>query len=169
MLAWMLEDPSVQAHRQHVPHASLVLDRTEVAGLRADIWMGGAHSEVGAPLDAAGLSMSLVIDCAGDMPAPLRAAAATWVACVFADIDGPPMHYERIEASVRTAAEAARRDGGTERVVVLCTHGMNRSGLLTGLLLREFGLSGEAAIARIAAARPGALSNQAFRRIVLGL
>lgn len=158
----------MQSRLQHVPHASLVLGRAEVEGLRADIWMGGAHSEVGSALDEAVLGMSLVIDCAGDMPAALRAAAAYWVACVFADLDAPPMHYDRIEASVRTAAESARTDDGAERVVILCTHGMNRSGLLTGLLLRELGLSGEAAVARIAAARPGALSNEAFRRIVLG-
>lgn len=164
----MLEDPSVQSRPQHAPHASLVLGRAELEGLRADIWMGGAHSEVGSALDEGVLAASLVIDCAGDMPAALRAAAADWVACVFADIDGPPMHFERIEASVRTAAAAARAVGTAERVVILCTHGMNRSGLLTGLLLRELGLSGEAAVARIAAARPGALSNQAFRRIVLG-
>src|SRR6185295_12704243 len=107
----MLDDPSVQSRLQHAPHASLVLGRAEVEGLRADIWMGGAHSEVGSALDEEVLAVSLVIDCAGDMPAALRAAAAEWVACVFADIDGPPMHYDRIEASVRTAAESARATG----------------------------------------------------------
>jgi hypothetical protein len=45
---------------------------------------------------------------------------------------------------------------------------MNRSGLLTGLLLRELGLSGTLALERILGARPGALSNEAFRRLVVG-
>jgi len=52
-------------------------------------------------------------------------------------------------------------------VFVVCQHGMNRSGLVAGLLLRELGLTGEDAVARIVSARPGALSNQTFRRLLL--
>lgn len=167
MLKAMLEDPSLHQAMTYTPHASLVLRRGEVPGLVADIWMGGAHSHVGSPMEADHLPKSWVIDCAGDMPAGHRAAAGRWVACVFADIDGPPMHYDRIEDSVRAAA-AAVREGSAESVYIVCTHGMNRSGLLTGLLLRALGVQGEAAVAHILAARPGALSNQAFRKLVLG-
>jgi protein-tyrosine phosphatase len=49
----------------------------------------------------------------------------------------------------------------------MCTHGMNRSGLVTGLLLRSLGIEGREAIDRIRMARPGALSNQHFHNMVL--
>jgi hypothetical protein len=45
---------------------------------------------------------------------------------------------------------------------------MNRSGLVAGLLLRELGMAGTAAVDRIVLRRPGALSNVAFRTIVAG-
>jgi protein-tyrosine phosphatase len=44
----------------------------------------------------------------------------------------------------------------------MCSHGMNRSGLVTGLLLRRLGFGADEAIARIRAARRGALSNDSF-------
>jgi protein-tyrosine phosphatase len=51
-------------------------------------------------------------------------------------------------------------------VYSLCTHGMNRSGLVTGLFLRGLGVDAEEAVALIRAARPGALSNESFVRLL---
>jgi hypothetical protein len=42
---------------------------------------------------------------------------------------------------------------------------MNRSGLLAGLILRALGVPAEAALAAVAA-RPGALTNQTYARLV---
>jgi len=88
---------------------------------------------------------------------------------VFADIDAVPSGLPSIRDMVREAASAmdARSADAPTNVYVVCQHGMNRSGLVAGLLLRELGMSGAEAVERICSARPGALSNQAFRRLVL--
>ena len=49
----------------------------------------------------------------------------------------------------------------------MCTHGMNRSGLVTGLILRSLGIGAPEAVDRIRLARPGALSNLHFRDMLL--
>jgi protein-tyrosine phosphatase len=49
----------------------------------------------------------------------------------------------------------------------MCQHGMNRSGLVTGLLLRGMGVAPREAVDRIRAVRPGALANDHFRLMVL--
>jgi protein-tyrosine phosphatase len=49
----------------------------------------------------------------------------------------------------------------------MCQHGMNRSGLVSGLILRGLGMDPRETIERIRLARPGALAND-FRRILLG-
>jgi protein-tyrosine phosphatase len=49
----------------------------------------------------------------------------------------------------------------------MCQHGMNRSGLVTGLLLRALGIGPRETVERIRLARPGALANDAFRLMVL--
>jgi hypothetical protein len=51
------------------------------------------------------------------------------------------------------------------RVYVMCQQGMNRSGLLAGLILRALGVDAEAALAAVAT-RPGALTNQTYARLV---
>lgn len=132
-----------------------------------EVWMGGAHSLIGETLDAA-ISRSWVVDCAGDMPTAHRTSAGLWVACVFADIDGPLSPSLRLEEVVERASFAVRTPASApERIYVMCTHGMNRSGLVTGLLLRALGIEGREAIDRIRLARPGALSNQHFHNLVL--
>lgn len=56
------------------------------------------------------------------------------------------------------------------KALVTCHMGLNRSGLIVGLALRELtGWSGEDRVARIRAARgPFALGNSQFRRLVEG-
>lgn len=155
-----------------MPHASLLVAAGEIAGLGAGIWMGGAHSHVGQPVEVAHAASGVIVDCAGDVPAAYREAGGQWIACVFTDLDAPPPNLATIERHARTLGAAlARRNGSSaapENVYILCTHGMNRSGLVAGLLLRELGMAGPKAIERIVERRPGALSNVAFRTIVAG-
>lgn len=166
----MLEDPSVQLRASHdLPRASLVLAAGEASNPHTEIWMGGARSHVGDHVSESLLAASWLVDCAGDMSPAHRTAAGLWVACVFADHDGPLPPWLRIDRVVAEAARAARGEHPQppQRIYVMCTHGMNRSGLVTGLLLRELGIEGAGAVERIRAARPGALSNLHFREMLL--
>lgn len=126
--------------------------------------MGGAHTPRGEELVAARLERSWVIDCAGDIDRSYRSLTNRWVACVFPDIDGRPAAELLISTVVREAAAAIESGPGAapERIYVMCQHGMNRSGLLSGLILRSLGLDVESAIQRIRKARPGALANDGF-------
>jgi hypothetical protein len=151
-----------------VPRASLVLAAGALPGVPGNVWMGGAHSLAGEALDIATLNNAVIIDCAGDMPAALRAAAGLRLANVFQDADSWPMHFDRLEANARQAAQALQ-DHSASDVYAMCTHGMNRSGLAAGLVLRALGVEGDEAVRLIRLARPGALSNDTFRRIVEGV
>jgi protein-tyrosine phosphatase len=52
--------------------------------------------------------------------------------------------------------------------MVMCKQGLNRSALMAGLILRELGASPAEVVEAIRAARPGALTNQTFVRLLLG-
>lgn len=112
------------------------------------------------------LQSAWVIDLAGDMPPGYRAAAARWKSHVFADLDQRPTSLPAISAIVSEAATAARSESPPGHIYVICQYGMNRSGLVAGLLLRELGMDGAEALATILRARPGALSNLSFQRLV---
>lgn len=149
------------------PRASLVLAAGEY-GSRSNIWMGGAHSHRGDEILHETLGECWLIDTAGDMPAEHRAAAARTVACVFVDTEGVPSPFWRVEQTVADAASAARGEAGPapSDIYIVCQHGMNRSGLITGLLLQALGLQPSEAIDRIRRQRPGALSNHTFERLL---
>jgi hypothetical protein len=160
-----LEDGVIAASQIHEARANVVATPADLAGLTASLWMGGARSLRGVSLHTDGLARSLIVDCAGEMPQAMREAAAVWLPCVFVDHDGPVAGMHRVEAAAREAAVLART-GDIDSVYFMCTLGMNRSGLVTGMILREFGLTGPAAVDRIATARPGALSNLWFRQLL---
>ncbi|MEP7215913.1 MAG: protein-tyrosine phosphatase family protein [Anaerolineaceae bacterium] len=149
------------------PRASLVLTAGEL-GSRSNIWMGGAHSHRGDEIRHEALGGAWLIDTAGDMPTEHRAAALRMIACVFVDSEGVPSPFWRIEHTVAAAVNAARGESGPvpTDIYIVCQHGMNRSGLVTGLLLQQFGLGAGEAIDRIRLHRPGALSNQTFERLL---
>lgn len=130
--------------------------------------MGGAHSHRGDEIRHEALSASWLIDTAGDMPAEHRAAALRMIACVFVDTEGIPSPFWRIEQTVAHATAAARGESGPapSDIYIVCQHGMNRSGLVTGLLLQQLGLQPGDAIDRIRRNRPGALSNHTFERLL---
>lgn len=158
--------------RGHEPRAS----RIRHAGaydLPCEIWMGGSDALVGEPIADPDLGSSVVVDCAGELAAELRERCALYVPRVFMDAEVRPFAYARLAALVHELAPVAAGgplpaalggDGRTTpaRIYVLCTYGMNRSGLVTGMLLRALGVETEAALAAIRRARPGALSNQTF-------
>lgn len=163
----MLEDlPQLRPHRVDPPRATLVLEAGSLDGLRGNVWMGGAHSLMGEEFTSDTLRHGVVLDCAGEMPANFRLAAGLWLPNVFQDIDAWPMHLDRLEANVARAARALLDPAAPMNVFAMCTHGMNRSGLAAGLVLRALGIDGHEAVHLIRHARPGALSNETFRKIV---
>lgn len=165
----MLEDPYVRRGSLHIPKASLVLAAGEAQNKHTEIWMGGAHSLIGEAVETAHLGASWLIDCAGDMHVSYREHTARWVSCVFPDLDGPLASSSYVERTVRDAVDTVLLANGDapERIYVMCQHGMNRSGLVSGLILRGLGVDGREAIDRIRMARPGALANEYFRQMVL--
>jgi len=144
-------------------------------GLTTELWMGGANSLHGDLLFPDDLCDAWVIDLAGDLPDEYRRACAHWLPRVFADIEAVPHQYDRLATLARSIAACISgedRDDGwphpdvaPRRVYVLCQQGMNRSGLLIGLILRSLGVSEEATLDAIAS-RPGALTNQTYIRLL---
>jgi protein tyrosine phosphatase (PTP) superfamily phosphohydrolase (DUF442 family) len=65
-------------------------------------------------------------------------------------------------AAVSRAARSIIDDGG--RVLVHCRAGLGRSGMIAARLLVERGMAPEHAIAKVRAARPGAIETQAQER-----
>lgn len=166
-MAGSLEEPAIVVDGDHA-RASQLVAPGELPGLRTAIWMGGSHTHIGVPLAEAAMETSWVIDCAGGMPPRYRVEASRWVSCVFADIDARPTQAARIEEIVREVAVAVRHpEASAADIFVVCQHGMNRSGLVAGLLLRELGFSPADAVSRITERRPGALSNVVFRQMLL--
>ncbi len=130
--------------------------------------MGGAHSLAGEPLQVATLGDAWLVDCAGDLPRPYRLAAAEHIACVFSDLEVLTLPSRHILPVVDRLAETLADPASAPRALyVMCTHGMNRSGLITGLLLRRLGLPPAETVELIRRARPGALSNGSFLRFIL--
>jgi|GEM_PF-3712421 len=165
----MLEDPVVHRHSLHTPRASLVLAAGEAQNPATEIWMGGAHSLIGDAVELEHVRTSWVIDCAGDMDTSYRTASARWFSCVFPDLDGPLVSSSHVQRTVRETLDTVLHGNGAapERIYVMCQHGMNRSGLVSGLILRGLGVDAREAVDRIRMARPGALANDSFRRLVL--
>ena len=151
-------------------------DRPEIA---TELWMGGADTGVGEPLHPEDLRDAWVIDCAGDMPAHFREAAALWVSRVFHDVEEAPAGYHRIAALARSLGRCLTgtvedRHGWEHppepprRIYVLCKQGLNRSGLVMGRILRELGLPGEEALRALTRHRPGAVNNLTFAQLIRG-
>ncbi len=139
--------------------------------------MGGADSAVGDAVRPNDLGGAWVVDCAGDLPEPHRRAAALWLPRTFLDVEEEPPVYHRIASLARSLARClagVREDcAGWEhpadppaRLYVICSQGLNRSGLVVGRILRELGLTGDEALALLARYRPGAVNNLTFARLV---
>ncbi|MEX2080913.1 MAG: hypothetical protein WEC33_04795 [Dehalococcoidia bacterium] len=161
----MLEPEELHDRRRdEPPRASLLAVPGELC--RPGVWMGGAHTPRGTPIAIEAMDAAWVVDLAGDLPTAYRQRASRWVSRVFADLDAVPRDLEGLRAVVSGLVAEVAAGAGPEQLYVFCQHGMNRSGLVSGLVLRELGLSGAEALARIVEARPGALSNLVFRQLV---
>lgn len=157
--------------------ATLVLARGG-PGLRTSLWIGGFESATGTVLTLADLSRACVVDCAGGAPAALRAFARLWLPTVFHDLEAVPGSWAGLQQTAHHVAALLRTEPGNVElllpaeaeaplsVYVMCQQGLNRSGLLTGMILRELGFSGADALALLRALRPGCLSNLTFRGLV---
>ena len=147
------------------PRASLIAVAGELCG--PALLMGGAHTPLGNDVRIEGIERSWVVDLAGEMPGAYREQAGQFFVRVFPDLDAEVAALPRLRQLASEIAVGSRAGNGTpERVYVMCHHGMNRSGLMAGLILRELGVSGAEAVGRIVAARRGSLSNRAFRAIL---
>lgn len=71
---------------------------------------------------------------------------------------------DRLHAVAKLGAELVRRG---DRVLAHCGLGMNRSALMTALILRYLGMDAQAAVDRCRQRRPGALFNQTFAEYLL--
>ena len=167
--------PSPNGHAPSMPRASRI-DLPVSLSVTAELWMGGAHSAFGDAVHAGDLADAWVLDLANDLPDDHRTAASLLLHRVFGDTEEIPSAYARIEALARSLAAClmGRADGdGWEhppepprRLYVMCSQGLNRSGLVTGRILRALGLSGEEALAAVQRHRPGALNNLTFAELV---
>lgn len=171
-----MNEPPALPFDGHEPRASRIR-HPRTLGLPREIWMGGSDSIVGQPVRAAEFAGSIVVDCAGDLAAPLRARCGLYVPRVFMDAEVRPFSYPRLARLVHDLAQvvgggqlppdlAVGEPNAVRRIYVFCQYGMNRSGLVTGLLLRALGVEAEEALAAIRRARPGALSNETFCALV---
>jgi protein-tyrosine phosphatase len=81
--------------------------------------------------------------------------------------DGNPTSDE-LRLAQRVAHEVARRVRFGQNVLVTCAMGINRSGLVTGLAIRELNpkMPGEMIVKHIQSRRPVALTNAYFRAVL---
>ncbi len=139
------------------------------ADIGIEIWMGGSDSLLGEPISLEAIDDAHIVDLAGDLPEEFRRRAGRYIPRVFMDTEARPFSYPRLASLVQELAAAARGGGPTAapaRVYILCQYGMNRSGLLTGLLLRALGEQAVESVDLIRRLRPGALSNQTFVSLI---
>ena len=84
----------------------------------------------------------------------------------FPDGELKPRDLDRVR---RIAAYAGRRWKAGDRVLIRCQAGVNRSGLVVGLVLREQGMSPSTALAHMRGARSAwVLSNEYFEAALMG-
>lgn len=171
---WLSSGPG---HQRFEPRANRVpINHRD--DIDVEIWFGGSDTAVGEALALEHLEGAWLIDCAGELPPAFRAAAAACFARVFADTEVVPSAYERIEELAREVAAAVlgelheasalNHHERPVRIFVMCKQGFNRSALFAGLVLRELGAEPPDIVEAIKSARPGALTNQTFVRLLLG-
>jgi hypothetical protein len=103
--------------------------------------------------------ISLLIDLDGDIDRGVPPLADKILYIFFPILDENLPNLDRLHAVARLAAELCRKK---YNVLAHCIMGLNRSGLMLGVILTYLGLTGEAAIVLLRARRPGALFNDTF-------
>lgn len=142
------------------------LTASVLSEVRTELWMGGAHTDLGDPMRPEHLTAAWVVDCAGELPRAITSRAARHLPRVFTDIEAVPSNLGRIDDLVGELSVVFRGAEGPDRVYVLCQQGMNRSGLVAALVLRALGATSDEAVAVVRNARPGALNNATFVELV---
>ena len=99
-----------------------------------------------------------------DLPAALERDYPNWHHLPIRDLDIPDARFERLWVYSGHVLRALLREGG--RVLVHCRGGLGRTGMIAARLLVELGAPADEAIAKVRAARPGAIETQAQQRHV---
>lgn len=165
--AYLIDPTSEGSYGDYEPRASRLLVPA-LRSIRTEVWMGGVHTALGDPVASTHVRAAWVVDCAGEMPPHLALEAGRLIPRVFTDIEAVPGNLPRIRSLVDELAEALHGAEAPERLYVMCKQGLNRSGLVTALVLTALGTPSTAAVAAIREARPGALNNATFARLVAG-
>lgn len=113
--------------------------------------------------------IQVVVLCAQEYQPPNEAFPGLMVLRIPLDDDpSRKMFRQEITRAVSGARTVARYLGTGQRALVTCHQGMNRSGLIAALAMRErWGMDAEEAIGRVRAARGDfALTNPNFVRLV---
>lgn len=126
--------------------------------LDGSLWQGGC------PVDfdwARDTGIDVVVDVADAHAHPPQGAVSglTYLKCPLVDGDTVPDP----DVTLRLARLVAELISEGHRVLVHCTFGRNRSGLMVALIVREvLGLDGAQGVAFVQARRKRALNNEAF-------
>lgn len=109
----------------------------------------------------------LLVLCAAEVqPEPRAKLPAPVLRVPLRDVEEPLSPQQR-QMVTRAAREVARRVARSERVLVTCAMGLNRSGLVSALALRALGADSREAVTLVRRARgPLALGNQSFEALV---
>lgn len=145
---------------------AVTLSPLDVARVAPHLWIGSAPP-VGD--DLARARFDLVVLCAEEYQP--RSWELPGVQVVHAGFDDTPFPSATDQQTARdSAALVARAIAADKRVLVTCWQGRNRSGLVCALALKRlYRWDPRACIAAVRAARPNALTNPAFRRLVQAL
>lgn len=110
----------------------------------------------------------VVVLCASEyQPSGAEFAGARVLHAPFHDIFGVPLTFEEKRMIMNTAARVAQAVRSGSRVYVSCWQGINRSGLVTALAVRELtGCTGTEAMRWVQARRQGSLTNPQFQQLL---
>jgi protein-tyrosine phosphatase len=110
--------------------------------------------------------IAVLIDLDGDLDCGVPSNPDEIIYIYFPIYDEGLPNLARLHAIARLAADLCRQG---ESILTHCKLGLNRSGLLVGLILTYLGLSGESAVTLLRERRPGALYNEIFADYLLTL
>lgn len=103
--------------------------------------------------------ISLLIDLDGDMDQGVPTVHDQLIYVYFPIFDEDLPNLPRLHAVAQMAASLCRSG---QSILSHCRLGLNRSGLMTGLILTYLGFSGKEAVELLRHHRPGALFNETF-------
>jgi hypothetical protein len=127
-----------------------------IASLPGDIWQGGSIEEE-EEYELVRLGISLVVNLAPDPPLSPGLAIEE----IHYPIDDGPIRHIDMGKMLRIARAVSAHTSQGKHTLIHCQMGWNRSGLMTGLVLRDLGFQGDLA-GFIRSRRADALCNVEF-------